>query len=120
VIYASYPLIRARRLEHFFRRPVRSDVSVIASIGLQYLAQKRLTQDDDMIQTLATDSSNQPFSKPILPRRGWCYRVVPDAHGAQSACDDGAIDAIPINGPPAEEPCPIPPAPERTVGPPIS
>ena len=56
----------------------------------------RLTQDDNMIQTLATDRSDQPFGKAILPRRGWRSRLVPDAHGAQSACDDGAIDAIPI------------------------
>jgi hypothetical protein len=30
----------------------------------------RLTQDDDMIQTLAPDRSDQPFGKAILPRRG--------------------------------------------------
>src|SRR5207245_9209133 len=31
-----------------------------------------------------------------LPGRGWRGRLVPDAHGAQSACDDAAIDPIPI------------------------
>src|SRR5450759_735034 len=49
-----------------------------------------------MINVFAPDRSDQPFSKAILPRRGRCSRLVPDAHGAQSACDDGAIDAIPI------------------------
>src|SRR5665811_2169585 len=49
-----------------------------------------------MIHTLTPDRPDQPFSKAILPRRGRCSRLVPDAHGAQSACDDGAIDAIPI------------------------
>ena len=56
----------------------------------------RLTQDDEMVHTLAPDRSDQPFGKAILPRRGWRGRLVPDAHGAQSACDDGAIDTIPI------------------------
>ncbi len=56
----------------------------------------RLTKNDDMIQALAADRPDQPFGKAILPRRGWCVRLVPDAHGAQSACDDGTIDAIPI------------------------
>ena len=28
----------------------------------------RLTQDDDMIQALAPDRSDQPFNKRILPR----------------------------------------------------
>ena len=56
----------------------------------------RLAQDDEMVHTLAPDRSDQPFGKAILPRRGWCSRFVPDAHGAQSACDDGAVDPITI------------------------
>jgi len=56
----------------------------------------RLAQDDEMVHTLAPDRSDQPFGKAILPRRGWCGRPVPDAHGAQSACDDGAVNPIPI------------------------
>src|SRR5665647_652565 len=75
---------------------MRSDVIVIASIGSQDPAQMRLAQDDEMIHTLATDRPDQSFSEAILPRRGRCRRLVPDAHGVQSACDDGAIDAIPI------------------------
>ena len=56
----------------------------------------RLAQDDEMVHALAPDRSDQPFGKAILPRRGWCGWLVPDAHGAHSACDDGAIDTIPI------------------------
>ena len=55
-----------------------------------------LAQDDKMIHTLAPDRSDQPFGKAILPRRGRRRRLVPDAHGAHSSCDDGAIDSIPI------------------------
>ena len=42
------------------------------------------------------DRSDQPFGTAILPGRGWCGRLVPDAHGTQSARDDDAIDSIPI------------------------
>ena len=49
-----------------------------------------LTKNDDMIQALAADRPDQLFGKAILPRRGWCGRLVPDAHGAQSACDNAA------------------------------
>src|SRR6478752_3525790 len=59
-------------------------------------AQMSLTRDNDVVQTLAPDRSYQPFGKAILPRRGRCNRFVPNAHGAQSACDDGAIDPIAI------------------------
>src|SRR6478672_1967794 len=55
-----------------------------------------LTRDNDVVQTLAPDRSYQPFGKAILPRRGRCNRLVSNAHGSQSACDDGAIDPIAI------------------------
>src|ERR1700730_6341983 len=55
-----------------------------------------LAQDNDVVHTLTPDRSDQPFHKAILPRRGWCGRLVPDAHGAQSARDDAAIDPVAI------------------------
>src|ERR1700682_2099340 len=73
-----------------------SNVVVIASIGSQESAQMRLAQDDEMVNTLAPDRSDQPFGKAVLPRRGWCSRLVPGAHGAESACDDSSIVLIPI------------------------
>src|SRR6266403_2624756 len=73
-----------------------SGVVVATSIGSQGPAQMRLTKNDDMIQALAADRPDQPFGKAILPRRGWCGRLVPDAHRAQSARDDAAIDPVAI------------------------
>src|SRR3981189_429039 len=55
-----------------------------------------LAQDNDVVYTLTPDRSDQPFGKAVLPGRGWRCRSVPDAHGAQSACDDAAIDPVPI------------------------
>src|SRR5580692_9653179 len=57
----------------------------------------RLAQDNDVVHTLTPDRSDQPFGKAILPRRGWCNGLVPDAHGAHSACDDAAIDPVAIS-----------------------
>src|ERR1700722_10974542 len=73
-----------------------SDVVVVTTIGSQGPAQMSLTQNDDMIQALAADRPDQPFGKAILPRRGRCGRLVPDAHGAQSARDEAAIDPVAI------------------------
>src|SRR5882757_620442 len=75
---------------------MRSDAVVIISIGFQNSAQMRLAQDNDVVHTLTPDRSDQPFGKAILPGRGWCSRLVPDAHGAQSARDDAAIDSVAI------------------------
>ena len=75
---------------------VRSDVVVIATIGSQGAAQMSLAKDDEMVDTLSPDRANKPFGKAILPRRGWCGGLVPDAHRAQSARDDAAIDPVAI------------------------
>src|ERR1700737_2241486 len=55
-----------------------------------------LAEDNDVVQTLAPDRSDQPFGKAVLPRRGWCNWLISDAHGAKSACDDGAVDPIAV------------------------
>src|SRR3984893_4550636 len=55
-----------------------------------------LAQDNDVVLTFTPDRSDQPFRKAILPGRGWCGRLVPDPHGAQSARHEAAIDPIAI------------------------
>src|SRR5216684_8608600 len=75
---------------------MRSDVVVIAGIGSQNSAQMRLAQDNDVVQAFTPKRSDQPFHKAILPGRGRCGRLVPDAHGTQSARDNAAIDPVAI------------------------
>src|SRR5471032_2721641 len=75
---------------------MRSDAIVIVGVGFQDPTQMHLAQDNDVVHTFTPDRSGQPFGKAILPRRGWCGRPVPDAHGAQSARDEAAIDPIAI------------------------
>src|ERR1700751_961692 len=56
-----------------------------------------LAQDNDVVHAFTPDRSDQPFDEAILPGRGRCDRLVPDAHGAQSACHDGAVDPIAVS-----------------------
>jgi hypothetical protein len=69
---------------------------VVGSILRQYPAQVCFTQNDYVVDALAPDRSDQPFGEAVLPRRGWGDRLVTDAHGAHSTCDDAAVEAIPI------------------------
>jgi hypothetical protein len=69
---------------------------IIVGVGFHDPAQMHLAQDNDVVHTFTPDRSDQPFSKAILPRRSGCDRLVPNAHGAQSACDDAAIDPVAI------------------------
>src|SRR5271168_1381138 len=75
---------------------MRSDEIIMVGVGFQDPTQMHLAQDNDVVHTLTPDRSDQPFGKAILPRRGRCGRLVSDAHGAQSARDDAAIDPVAI------------------------
>src|SRR3981189_1573208 len=94
--YGTGSLNRTRDRRILLQRPMRSNAVVIGRIVFQNSAQMFLAQDNDVVQTLAPERSDQPFGKAILPRRSWCDRLVPNAHGAQSACDDAAIDPVAI------------------------
>src|SRR6201997_32431 len=74
----------------------RRGIIIIVGVTFQNSAQMRIAEDNDVVQTLTPDRSDQPFGKAVLPRRGWCGRLVPDAHRAQSAFDNTAIDPVPI------------------------
>ena len=56
-----------------------------------------LAHDNEVVHTFTPDRADQPFGKSILPRRRRRNGPIPDAHGAQSAFDDAAIDSIPIS-----------------------
>src|SRR3979409_2228253 len=73
-----------------------SEAVIVVRIGSEDSAQMNLAQDNDVVQALTPDRSDQPFGKAILPGRGWCGGLVPNAHGAQPACDDRTIDPIPV------------------------
>src|SRR5258708_8466498 len=75
---------------------MRSDAIIIAGVGFQDPTQMHLAQDNYVVHTFTPDRSDQPFGKAVLPGRGWCGGLVPDAHGAQSARDDAAIDPVAI------------------------
>src|ERR1700676_1881994 len=54
----------------------------------------RLAEDNDVVQALAPDRTDQPLGKAILPGRGWCNWLISNARGAKSACDNGAVYPI--------------------------
>jgi len=47
----------------------------------------------DMVEALASDLSDQPFSVTILPGRAWQDRPISDAHGSQR-CACASLDEV--------------------------
>src|SRR5438876_8481894 len=80
----------------FVERPMSPQLIIIGGILRQNPAQVRFAQDNEMVDALASDRSDQPFGEAVLPRRAWGDGLVADAHGAQSVRDGSTIDAIPI------------------------
>jgi hypothetical protein len=64
--YGAGSLNRTRDRRIVLQRPMRSNAVVIGRIVFQNSAQMCLAQNDDVIQTLAPDRSDQPFGKAIL------------------------------------------------------
>src|SRR5450631_2605077 len=56
-----------------------------------------LAQDNDVVHTFTPDRSDLPFDNAILPGRSRSNRLVSNAHGTQSACDDRAVDPIAVS-----------------------
>src|SRR5450631_4045630 len=56
-----------------------------------------LAQDNDVVHTFTPDRSDLPFDNAILPGRSRSNRLVPNAHGRQSAYDDRAVDPIAVS-----------------------
>ena len=73
-----------------------SEIIIIAGVRFQNSAQMCLAHDNEVVHTFTPDRADQPFGKSILPGRGWCNGLIPDAHGAQSAFDDAAVDPVAI------------------------
>src|SRR5260221_4931163 len=72
---------------------MRSHAIVIVRIVFQNSAQMCLAQNNDVIQTLAPDRAVRQSRSAKVRLVQW---VVADAHGAQSAPDDAAIDPVAI------------------------
>src|ERR1700686_3017573 len=66
--YHAGSLYRPRNRRIFVQRSMRSDAVVIIGVRFQNSAQMLLAEDNEVIQTLTPDRSDQPFGKAILPR----------------------------------------------------
>jgi hypothetical protein len=73
---------------------VRACTIITCLVIGEQIANMPLSQRHDMIETLASDRSDQPFNMTVLPQRAWRDRPIPDAHGSQPACDRDAVGEV--------------------------
>ena len=59
---------RARRYSGFTHRALDGKLRPAAPAAIVYLQEVPFPQHHDMVETLASDRSDQPFDMPVLPR----------------------------------------------------
>jgi hypothetical protein len=75
-------------------RPISPQLIVVGSILRQNSTQLRFTKNDYMVDALAPDRSDQPFSEGVLPRRGWGDGLITDTekpHPGNGAGNSGLV-----------------------------
>ena len=80
----------------FVQRQVGEGTIVIVGVGAKHAAQMCLPDNDQMIQALSSDRSDQPFDIGVLPWRAWRRRAIPDAHAFDPSLEHLPISAIAI------------------------
>jgi hypothetical protein len=78
------------------QREVRSGFVIVRSEQPQMTVQGSLVEDNDMIETLAPKSSNQPFDISSLPGRAGSRKNFLDSHGLHLLDEIAPEDAVAI------------------------
>ena len=69
---------------------------MILLVGTKDMAQMSFIEDDDMVETLPSDRTDQSFRVPVLPGRSERRRAVANAHRADTSLEYLAVDAVVI------------------------
>ena len=85
---------------------VRTKPVVILGIVAQQSARMALVDDDQLIQAIPSDRSDQALDVGVLPRRPRCRWSIPDPHGVQPVLEDLAKGPITVSNEMARRPVP--------------
>jgi hypothetical protein len=77
-------------------------------VRAKQVAQMALVEDDQVIQAISSDRSDQALDVGVLPRRTRCRWSIPDPHSVQPPLEDLAKGAITISDKMARRPDGLP------------
>src|SRR5258705_8698729 len=60
------------------------------------MAKMPLADHDNMVQAIASDLADRPFTIPVLPRRSRRGRPIPNAHRPKAADEDVTVDGVAV------------------------
>ena len=77
-------------------REMRARVVIVVEVLAHDSPQMPLIQDDDVIEALSPDRSDEPFDEGILPWTSRCNHHFLEAHVSDSLLEGVAIDLVPV------------------------
>ncbi len=89
-------LSRARLRAILAERQMSSGSMVIVEVGGKNPPQVPLIEDDDLVQALAPDRTDDPFDVRILPGGSGSRHDLLDAHGGYRGPEGGAVNAVSV------------------------
>src|SRR6266545_3114239 len=75
---------------------MRADLVVVFLIRIEQMTKMLFAKDDDVIETVPPDRSDEPLRISVLPWRSCRDRSIPYAHCSKTPDERIAISAIPI------------------------
>src|SRR6267378_1482206 len=69
---------------------------VVGRVRAKQMAEMPLPEHDNMVQAIASDRTDRPFTISILPRRSRRGRPIPNAHRPKAADEDVAVDRVAV------------------------
>jgi hypothetical protein len=75
---------------------MRPSLIVVGRVRAKQMAEMPLPEHDDMVQAIASDRTDRPFTISILPRRSRCGWPIPNAHRPKAADEDVTVDGVAV------------------------
>src|SRR6267142_195917 len=75
---------------------MRPSLIVVGRVRAKQMAEMPLPEHDNMVKTFPPDRTDRPFTIPVLPRRSWRGRPIPNAHRPKAADEDVTVDGVAV------------------------
>src|SRR5258707_10677844 len=75
---------------------MRPRLIVVGRVRAKQMAEMPLPDHDNVVQALASDRTDRPFTISILPRRSRCGWPIPNAHRPEGADEDVTVDGVAV------------------------
>src|SRR6267378_6538291 len=75
---------------------MRPSLIVVGRVRARQMAEMPLPEHDNMVQAIASDRTDRPFTISILPRRSGRGRPIPNAHRPKAVDEDVTVGGVAV------------------------